>query len=66
MDTENKSFRSKVFDHLTQLAKESPSYDDAKMLVGSADTVASLKNNTVHRSIETEWIEKAIKILKGE
>jgi hypothetical protein len=58
LDTENKSFRSKVFDHLTQLAKESPSYDDAKMLVGSADTVASLKNNTVHRSIETEWIEK--------
>ena len=58
MDKENKSFRSKVFSHLTQLAQESPAYEDAKMLVGSADTVASLKNNTVYRSIDTEWIEK--------
>ena len=58
MDSENKSFRSKVFSHLNQLAQESPAYDDAKMLVGSADTVASLKNNTVYRSIDTEWIEK--------
>lgn len=58
MDKENKSFRSKVFTHLSQLAQESPAYEDAKMLVGSADTVASLKNNTVRRSIETEWIEK--------
>ena len=58
MDSENKSFRSKVFSHLNQLAQESPAYEDAKMLVGSADTVASLKNNTVYRSIDTEWIEK--------
>ena len=58
MDSENKSFRSKVFRHLNQLAQESPAYDDAKMLVGSADTVASLKNNTVYRAIDTEWIEK--------
>ena len=40
------------------LADESPAYDDAKMLVASADTVASLKNNTVWRAIDTEWIEK--------
>ena len=58
MDSEKKSFRSKVFSHLNQLAQESPAYEDAKMLVGSADTVASLKNNTVYRSIDTEWIEK--------
>ena len=55
---DNKLFRSKVFNHLTQLAQESPAYEDAKMLVGSADTVASLKNNTVYRSIDTDWIEK--------
>ena len=54
----NKSFRSKVYNHLFTLAQESPAYEDAKMLVGSAETVVSLKNNTVHRSIDTEWIEK--------
>ena len=43
---------------MKQLADESPAYEDAKMLVASADTVASLKNNTVRRSIDTEWIEK--------
>ena len=58
MDKDNKTFRNKVFSHLFQLSQESPAYEDAKMLVGSADTVASLKNNTVRRSIETEWIEK--------
>ena len=40
------SFRRKAFAHLKALADESPAYDDAKMLVASADTVASLKNNT--------------------
>ena len=58
MVKDKKSFRNKVFSHLSQLAKESPAYEDAKMLVGSADTVVSLKNNTVHRNIDTEWIEK--------
>lgn len=58
MDSDNKSFKSKVFSHLLELSKESPAYEDAKMLVASADTVVSLKNNTVHRSIDTEWIEK--------
>ena len=57
MDKEN-TFRRKAFAHLKALADESPAYDDAKMLVASADTVASLKNNTVRRSIDTEWIEK--------
>ena len=52
------SFRRKAFAHLKALADESPAYDDAKMLVASADTVASLKNNTVWRAIDTEWIEK--------
>ena len=52
------TFRSKAFAHLKQLAEESPAYDDVKMLVASADTTASLKNNTVRRSIDTEWIEK--------
>ena len=58
MVKDDNSFKSKVFSHLSELAKECPSYEDAKMLVGSADTVVSLKNNTVHRSIDTEWIEK--------
>ena len=58
MVKDKKSFRNKVFSHLSQLAKESPAYEDAKMLVGSADTVVSLKNNTVHRNIDNEWIEK--------
>ena len=52
------TFRRKAYAHLKQLADESPAYDDAKMLVASADTVASLKNNTVWRTIDTEWIEK--------
>ena len=52
------NFRRKAFAHLKALADESPAYDDAKMLVASADTVASLKNNTVRRAIDTEWIEK--------
>ena len=58
MDKDNKTFRNKVFSHLFQLSQESPAYEDAKMLVGSADTVVSLKNNTVRRTIDTEWIEK--------
>ena len=52
------TFRSRVYAHLKALAEESPAYDDAKMLVAAADTTASLKNNTVRRAIDTEWIEK--------
>ena len=58
MDKDNKTFRDRVYEHLHQLATESPAYEDAKIMVGSADTLASLKNNTVFRSIDTEWIEK--------
>ena len=50
-------FKEKAYSALRQLAKESPSYADAQMLVGSADTTAHLARQFVRKSIDTEWVE---------
>ena len=50
-------FKEKAYSALRRLAKESPSYADAQMLVGSADTTAHLARQFVRKSIDTEWVE---------
>ena len=51
-------FRAKAFSALRQLKKESSAFEDAEMLVGAADTAVSLKRNKIHKSIDTEWIDR--------
>ncbi len=50
------SFRNKVFSLLHSLAKETPAFEDVRMLVGSADTTATLMKQDVTKSIDTDWI----------
>ncbi len=66
MNSEYKSFRDKAFSALHLLAKESPEYEDAQMLIGSSESKASLSKNSVFKNIDTDWIdaiEKAIPAL---
>ncbi len=51
-------FKEKAYSALRQLAKESPNFADAQMLVGSADTSAHLARQFVRKSIDTEWVER--------
>ncbi len=58
MNNNYEKFRKEAFSALRGLAKECPEFSDAEMLVASAETTASLKRNTVHKNIDTEWIDK--------
>ena len=50
--------KSKTLSAMRSLAKECPSYEDAKMLIASSETAVSLKRNKVHKRIDTEWVER--------
>jgi predicted component of viral defense system (DUF524 family) len=43
---------------LQQLAKQSPDFEQARMLIGAADTEAALKSRTVRKTVDTEWIDR--------
>ena len=58
MNSNYEKFRAKAFSALRGLAKECPEFADAEMIVAASDVTASLKRNTVHKSIDTEWIDK--------
>ena len=50
--------RSRAFSAFRSLAKDFAPFDDAAMLVGSADTKVSLTRSKIVKSIDTEWIER--------
>ena len=50
--------KGEVSSFFTALAKRTPLYDDAQMLVGSGESSANLKRSIVHKMIETDWIER--------
>ena len=50
--------RSRAFSAFRSLAKEYAPFDDAAMLVGSADTQVSLTRSKVVKTIDTEWIDR--------
>ena len=58
MNKKYEDFRAKAFSALRDLAKQSADYADARLIVGSADTEAALKRQTVHKTIDTEWVDK--------
>ncbi len=57
MNQEYMEFRDKVFSSMHALAKENEIFADAQMLLGSADTQASLSKQDILKSIDTDWID---------
>ncbi len=57
MSSEYKIFRDRVFSVLHALAKEHEIYADAQMLIGGAETTASLYKQSVKKCIDTDWID---------
>ena len=58
MNKKYEELRSKAYAALRALTRECEEYKEAQMLVGSAETEASLRRKTVRRSIDTEWVER--------
>ena len=58
MNERFEDFKGKVHSAFRSLAKESAAFEDAEMLVGSADTNISLLQSKILKNIDTEWIEK--------
>ena len=58
MNKKYEELRAKAYSALRALSRECEEYREAQMLVGSAETEASLRRKTVRRSIDTEWVEK--------
>ena len=58
MNKKYEELRAKAYAALRALSRECEDYREAQMLVGSAETEASLRRKTVRRSIDTEWVEK--------
>lgn len=50
--------KSKALSAMRGLAKECPSFEDAKMLIASSETTVNLKRNKVHKRIDSEWVER--------
>ncbi|MBQ8719493.1 MAG: hypothetical protein IJY65_00490 [Clostridia bacterium] len=58
MNQNYEKFRAKAFSTMRALAKDSPEFADAEMLVMSSEVDASLKRSTIHKSIDNEWVDK--------
>ena len=52
----SEKFRDTLSSVLHDLSKRNLSYAEAQMLIGSADSDASLSKNTVHKVIDADWI----------
>ncbi len=51
------NFREMVFNSMQKLAKDAPAFEDAQMLVGGSEATASLIEQDIYKSIDTEWID---------
>ena len=58
MNNNYEEFRAEVFSAMRGLARQNPAFADAQMLVASSDVTASLKRSTIHKNIDTEWIDR--------
>jgi hypothetical protein len=50
--------KSKAFSAFKTLSRECGPFEDANMLLASADTQVSLERSKIQKTIDTEWIEK--------
>ena len=58
MNRKYEQLRAKAFSAMQEMAAQDPDFEQARMLIGAADTEASLKKRTVRKSIDTEWITR--------
>ena len=58
MNSFYEEIKSKAFSAFRALSRECPPFEDANMLVGSADTQVSLTRSKITKTIDAEWIEK--------
>ncbi len=57
MESSYESFRRQASSVMRRLREECPEFADAELLLGSADTEASLFKHDIYKTIDTEWIE---------
>ena len=50
--------KSKAYSAFRTLSKECAPYEDARMILGSADSTTSLTRSKISKAIDTEWIDK--------
>ena len=58
MNSFYEELKSKAFSAFRMLSRECAPFEDANMLVGSADTEVSLTRSKISKTIDVEWIEK--------
>ena len=58
MNSFYEELKSKAFSAFRMLSRECAPFEDASMLVGSADTEVSLTRSKISKTIDVEWIEK--------
>lgn len=58
MNEKYEELRAKAFSALQKLSKQNADYDEMRMILGAADTQASLKQRVIRKSIDTEWISR--------
>ncbi len=57
MNQEYKEFRDQVFSAMHELSKNNEIFSDARMLLGAAETNATLSKQDILKSIDTDWID---------
>ena len=63
MNSFYEELKSKAHSAFRTLSHECGPFEDANMLVGSADTQVSLTRSKIQKTIDTEWIEKIEKAI---
>ena len=58
MNKKYEDLRLKAFSALQQLSKQNSDYGEMRMIIGAADSDASLKQRAVRKSIDTDWIAR--------
>ena len=63
MNRKYEQLRAKAFSALQEIAKQDADFEQARMVIGAAETEASLRERTVRKSIDVEWIARIEAVL---
>lgn len=58
MNNNYEEFRAEVFSAMRGLANNWPGFADAQMLIAASDVAATLKRSTIHKNIDSEWVDR--------
>ena len=58
MNNNYEEFRAEVFSAMRGLANNWPGFADTQMLIAASDVAATLKRSTIHKNIDSEWVDR--------